>query len=155
MHRWIIRICAFAFSLILGICSIQTTQDLQKAALFNSTVVFNLAIQTNIKTKDALASDLSAIGTNLHTTIGKVSPNKEHYTTESDVILFSGNLDSQSGPVVKQNKIYWLNQNISGQLISYKEMGDRSLNGDYFAINTPRLRQAIQSWAQANAIHVS
>lgn len=154
MHRWIVRVCSFTFAVVLVICSIQTTQGIQKLAPFGSTVTFNLNITKAVQTKDVLAQDLATIGEDLSTTIGKVSPNQENYRTERDVILFSGDLDSDSGPVVKGDKVFWLNQEISGHVIDYREVGGRTLNGTYFAVDTPGLRKSIQTWAEANSISV-
>lgn len=154
MQRWIVRICSFAFAIVLGICSIQTVQGIQKLAPFGSTVTFNINIMAAAQTKDTLAQGMAAIGDNQGTTIGKVSPNKEKYKTDRDVVLFSGGLGSATGPVVEQDKVLWLNQGITGQVINYKKMGDRTFNGEYFAIDTPGLREAIQTWAKANAISV-
>ena len=154
MHRWIVRICSFAFAVVLCICSTQAVQGIQMGAPFGSTVAFQLNVMSAAKTKDALAQDMAAIGKEVGTTIVKISPNQEKYKTERDVILFSGYLDSDSGPVIKEGEVFWFNQAIKGHVIDYREIDKQTLNGEYFAIEKPGLRDTLDTWAQSNAINI-
>lgn len=154
MHQWIVRICSFVFVVVLVICSILAVQGIQKLAPLDSTVSFSLNIVKAVEAKNVLARDLATIGKELGTTIGKVSPSKENFKTDKDIILFSGELDSDVGPVIKQGEVFWLGREKSGQVIVYTEVGDRTLNGEYFAIDVPGLRESVQTWAETNAISV-
>ena len=154
MRRWIVRICSFAFAAILLMCSMQVVQGLQKITPFDTDVAFNLNIAASTVSKSELAEQLSSIGQDLGTTIVKVSPDKEQYNSKRDVIVFSGTPASQVGPIVDNGTIHWANKGIIGSIVTLDQIGDRTLNGEYNAIDTPGLRQSIQEWALSNAIKV-
>ena len=154
MRRWIVRICSFAFATVLLICSMQVVQGLQKLTPFDTDVAFNINIASSTTSKDDLAKQLASIGQKLDTTIVKVSPDKTRYKSKRDVILFSGILSSRVGPVVDDGKICWANSGMTGNIIPPDQIDDRTLNGEYNAIDTPGFRQSIQEWALSNAIKV-
>ena len=154
MRRWIVRICSFAFATVLLICSMQVVQGLQKLTPFDTDVAFNINIASSTTSKDDLAKQLASIGQKLDTTIVKVSPDKTRYKSKRDVIFFSGILSSRVGPVVDDGKICWANSGMTGNIIPPDQIDDRTLNGEYNAIDTPGFRQSIQEWALSNAIKV-
>lgn len=132
----------------------QVVQGLQKLTPFDTDVTFNLNIVASTASKSELAEQLSSIGQDLDTTIVKVSPDKEQYNSKRDVIFFSGTPSSQAGPIVDNGTVRWANKGITGSIVTLDQIGDRTLNGEYSAIDAPGLRQSIQEWALSNAIKV-
>lgn len=154
MRRWLVRICSFAFATVLFICSAQVVQGMQKLTPFDTDVAFNLNIVSSTTPKDDLAEQLASIGRKLDTTIVKISPDKTNYKSKRDVIFFSGSHSSHVGPIANDGKICWANAGVTGDIIQIDQIGDRTLNGEYNAIDTPGFRRSIQEWALSNAIEV-
>lgn len=154
MDRWVLRSSSLLFSIVLCLCAIQAAQGFQRLHPCGSDATFSLNIVEAAHTKEELAVSLANIGNNCNVLIGKVSANPEQYTNERDIILFSGNPNSIYGPIISNNQVNWLDQNVSGSVVSYTNLNSRSLNGEYFATWSEELFSSLTTWCKENYIEI-
>ncbi|MCI8367529.1 MAG: hypothetical protein HFJ66_08065 [Eggerthellaceae bacterium] len=154
MDRWILRICSFAMCIVMGVCAIAAARGYQQIYPYDANVLFSISTTDSSRTKDELAHGLSALGNEFKTIIGKVSANPKDYRNERDIVVFSGEPEPTAGPITVNGSVHWLDPHMSGKVISHDDLGDRSLDGQFFAIGTHDFIDALSEWGESNSVEI-
>jgi len=145
---------SFLFALFSLFSLLQFFVIRQQQFPFHTTVQFDLYITNPNMTKDDIVSDLNKMVDLNHSTLVKVSIDTENYQEKKDIVWFGTQKPTAKNLMIEDDKISWLDVNLTGELISSTEIGARPLYGTYAMEGADNFKIEIDKWAHENDLTI-
>jgi hypothetical protein len=155
MIRHSIRLTSFIFALFTFILIFQYTISEQQRLPFDTTTQFELNISQSHTPKEELVDSLNELTNRNEGVLVKVVADPVNYQSKKDVIWFGYKKPVSKNVIVDNQKIYWFDSKLTGELIPSTDIGTRPLYGTYAMRGSDKFRSTITQWACENGITIS
>ena len=150
-----IRLTSFVFALFTFILIFQHIMIEQQRFPFDTTKQFELNISNSNVPKEELINGLNELTELNEGVLVKVTIDPENYENKKDIIWFGTQKPISKNMILDNQKIYWLDSELTGELISSVNMGARPLYGTYAMQGSNKFKNEITTWANENNIRIS
>lgn len=150
-----IRLTSFVFALFTFILIFQHIMIEQQRFPFDTTKQFELNISNSNVPKEELINGLNELTELNEGVLVKVTIDPENYENKKDIIWFGTQKPISKNIILDNQKIYWLDSELTGELISSVNMGARPLYGTYAMQGSNKFKNEITTWANENNIRIS
>ena len=155
MIKHSIRLTSFVLALFAFLLNFQQTMLKQQQLPFNTTEQFELNITDSNVPKEELIDSLNELTSSNDGILVKVVTDTENYENKKDIIWFGTKEPFSKNIIVDNQKIFWLDSNLKGELISSTDIKTRPLYGIYAMQGSDRFKNEIIEWADKNGITIS
>lgn len=155
MVKHCIRTTSYLLALFTFLLIFQFLVVKQQQLPFNSTDRFELYVTELTLPKEEIISQINKIVENNDGSLVKVVTDSKEYENRKDIIWFGNNVPVSDDIVIKNNNVYWLDNNLVGTLISSDEIGSRPLYGTYALQGSEFYKNQISEWAEKNGFVIS
>lgn len=154
MNRHSIRLTSFILALFVFILIFQNAIVKQQRLPFNTKEQFTLNISNTSATKEELIFELDNIADKYNAVLVKVVTDPNNYENKKDIIYFGNGKPDDNDIVVKNDKIYWLDSKLKGEIVSSQQIENRPLYGTYSMNQDENMKKEISQWAYDNGISI-
>ena len=138
--------------LVLFALTIQEVQFKQKKQPFETKLSMELSTGETNTSKSELINGLNEIAERYQKPIVKVVIGKTDFENQQDILWFGKNKPQGGNILLDGNQIQWLAKDMSGQLISSFDMGEKPISGTYAIPRDSKLREELTRWANENQL---
>lgn len=151
MIKHSIRLASFMLAIFTFLLIFQHTMLEQQKLPFDTTEQFEL----NIPNSKEHIDSLNEIASRNEGVLVKVATDSENYEDKKDIIWFGTKEPVSKNIIVDNEKIYWLDSQLKGELISSTDIGTSPLYGTYSMRGSNEFKNEINEWAYENDIPIS
>ena len=154
MNKFSIRLTSFLLAFFSFVLILQNMAANQEMIPLNTSRQFDVNIANTLTPKEQLALDLDKIVDDNEALLVKVSTPPDDYESKKDIIFFGSKKPVSNDLVIEGNKINWLDAKLTGELLSSKNIGNRSLYGTYATDSNKNFDQDLEEWAMENGVDI-
>ena len=117
--------------------------------------MFHLSMSNTQLSKSDIISDLNDIANRNDTYFLLQSSSPNDIEERRDIYYFGDKKFTTDLMEIADNRIYWLFNNLKGNLISSKEITDTPLSGNYNTVHNPEIQSSLMQWAQLSGVTIN
>lgn len=117
--------------------------------------MFHLSMSNTQHSKSDIISDLNDIANKNNTYFLLQSSSPNDIEERRDIYYFGEKKFTTGLMEIEDKRIYWLFNNLKGNLISSKDITDTPLSGNYYIVHNSDVQSSLMKWAQISGVTIN